>query len=128
MVLAATDPANPYGAALGWPEGHARLARAPGASVVLHRGELLGYLSRGGETLVTFAPGDAAARAARFTVLAEALAVDARGARGARHLTRVDGVDASRSPAAPHLVEAGFVASGASLTLRREGSFSRRRR
>ncbi len=128
MVLAATDPANPYGAALGWPEGHARLARAPGASVVLHRGELLGYLSRGGETLVTFAPGDAAARAARFTVLAEALAVDARGARGVRHLTRVDGVDASRSPAAPHLVEAGFVASGASLTLRREGSFSRRRR
>lgn len=45
QLLAATDPANPYGAAPPWPAGDARQQRAPGALVVLHQGRLLGYLS-----------------------------------------------------------------------------------
>jgi len=54
VVLAAVDPAQPYGAALPWPETPGRPARAVGAYVVLNRGRPLVYLERGGKSLVTF--------------------------------------------------------------------------
>jgi ATP-dependent Lhr-like helicase len=54
LVLAATDPAQPYGAALPWPESEGRLARAAGAYVVLVGGECAAYLERGGKSLITF--------------------------------------------------------------------------
>jgi ATP-dependent Lhr-like helicase len=54
VVLAATDPAQPYGAALPWPESEGRPARAAGAHVVLIDGELAAYLERGGHSLATF--------------------------------------------------------------------------
>jgi ATP-dependent Lhr-like helicase len=56
LVLSATDPAQPYGAALSWPEpaGGGRPARAAGALVVLQQGELVAWLDRGGHHLVTF--------------------------------------------------------------------------
>ncbi|MDY6049287.1 MAG: ATP-dependent helicase [Corynebacterium sp.] len=57
-VLAATDPANPYGAALPWPEGM-RVARTAGSLVIIDDGELLAHLTRGGKSL-TLAPGHAA--------------------------------------------------------------------
>jgi ATP-dependent Lhr-like helicase len=53
-VLAATDPAQPYGAALPWPESAGRPARAAGAHVVLIDGALGAYLERGAHSLVTF--------------------------------------------------------------------------
>ena len=55
VVLAACDPANPYGAALPWPEreGH-RPGRKAGALVVLVGGELIFYVERGGKTLLSF--------------------------------------------------------------------------
>jgi ATP-dependent Lhr-like helicase len=53
-VLAATDPAQPYGAALPWPDNDGRPARAAGAHVVLLDGELAAYLERGGHSVVTF--------------------------------------------------------------------------
>ncbi|HEY7439591.1 MAG TPA: DEAD/DEAH box helicase [Acidimicrobiia bacterium] len=58
LVLAATDPAQPYGAALPWPEvdeGAGRPSRAAGSFVVLHAGDLVAYLERGGRKLTTFA-------------------------------------------------------------------------
>ncbi len=60
-VLAAMDPANPYGAALPWPwpdDGRdgARPQRAAGAQVILHDGNLLGYLGRTEKDLLTFLP------------------------------------------------------------------------
>jgi len=51
-VLAAADPANPYGAALPWPETGP--SRAAGALVVLADGVLLAHLTRGGRTLTVF--------------------------------------------------------------------------
>jgi len=54
VVLAAVDPAQPYGAALPWPDTPGRPARAVGAYVVLHRGQPIVYLERGGKSLVTF--------------------------------------------------------------------------
>ena len=53
-VLAATDPAQPYGAALPWPESSGRPARAAGAHVVLVDGALAAYLERGSHSVVTF--------------------------------------------------------------------------
>ncbi len=57
VVLAATDPANPFGAALAWPPsaetGH-RPGRKAGAVVVLVDGSLAAYLERGGRSLITF--------------------------------------------------------------------------
>jgi ATP-dependent Lhr-like helicase len=52
LVLAATDPAQPYGAALPWPKRErARPARSPGASVVLAGAEPVLYLERSGKAL-----------------------------------------------------------------------------
>ena len=55
LILAACDPANPYGAALPWPdrEGH-RPGRKAGALVALVNGRLVLYVERGGRTLLSF--------------------------------------------------------------------------
>jgi ATP-dependent helicase Lhr and Lhr-like helicase len=52
--LAATDPAQPYGAALPWPDTAGRPARAAGAFVVLVDGVPAAILDRGGRSLTTF--------------------------------------------------------------------------
>lgn len=63
-LLAATDPANPYGAALPWPTPvpwdsnrtpvKHKPGRKAGAVVILVDGELTLYLERGGKTLLPF--------------------------------------------------------------------------
>jgi ATP-dependent Lhr-like helicase len=57
VVLAATDPAQPFGAALPWPDTDGRPQWAAGALVVLAAGEALAYLERGAHTLVRFPAG-----------------------------------------------------------------------
>ena len=55
LVLAATDPANPYGAALPWPQARPsgrRPARTPGAYVLLRDGEPIVYVERGGKGIL----------------------------------------------------------------------------
>ena len=66
LVLAACDPANPYGAALPWPEreGH-RPGRKAGALVVLVDGALVFYVERGGKTLLSFTEDPVAAQPGR---------------------------------------------------------------
>ena len=54
MILAATDPAQPYGAALAWPENSGRPARSAGALVVLAGGSPLAWYDRRGHHLVLF--------------------------------------------------------------------------
>lgn len=54
VVLSAADPAQPYGAALPWPDTEGRPSRSVGAYVVLHAGHPVVYLERGGRSLVTF--------------------------------------------------------------------------
>ncbi|MEZ5412294.1 MAG: DEAD/DEAH box helicase [Acidimicrobiales bacterium] len=54
LVLAACDPAQPYGAALPWPDNPGRPSRAAGAQVVLRHGRPLAYLERGGHSLTLF--------------------------------------------------------------------------
>ena len=54
IVLASTDPAQPYGAALLWPETSGRPARSASSLVVLRAGEPLVWFDRRGHHLVTF--------------------------------------------------------------------------
>jgi ATP-dependent Lhr-like helicase len=54
VVLAATDPAQPFGAAIPWPESEGRPARAAGALVVLGGGTALAYLERGAHKVLRF--------------------------------------------------------------------------
>ncbi|HWT85074.1 MAG TPA: DEAD/DEAH box helicase, partial [Myxococcales bacterium] len=111
QVLAATDPANPYGATLPWPrvDGEGRAQRAAGAQVVLHDGELAGWLGRGEHNLQTFLPDEEPARSRAGRALAHALAAQVdEGRRKAFLIARVDGEDVNASPLAPALREAGF--------------------
>ena len=128
VVLAAADPANPYGAALPWPasggEGAApaaRPGRKAGALVVLVDGDLAWFLERGGRSLLTFTDDPAAHHAA-----AMALADLVASRRVASILVeRIDGVPALQpraggpeSAALTGLIEAGFARTPRGMRLR----------
>ena len=112
FVLAATDPANPYGAAVAWPEGEgARPQRAAGAQVILHDGRLVAWLSRADRNVMTFLPESEPDRSEAAAAIASALAsLVASGRRNVLLVSRVDGNDPALSPLARYLGEAGFLA------------------
>ncbi|HVE68995.1 MAG TPA: DEAD/DEAH box helicase, partial [Solirubrobacteraceae bacterium] len=117
LVIAAIDPAQPYGAALPWPkrDGEARRPqRVAGAHVVLAGAEPVLYVERSGKGALTFAePGDPRMRSAF-----EALADQVRAGRVKRvALERVDGKPVLESPYGELLVELGFRQSPRALTL-----------
>jgi ATP-dependent Lhr-like helicase len=116
LVLAAADPAQPYGAALPWPRrAGARAARVAGAYVVLLAGEAVLFVERGGRTLVPL-------REPQDDWLREALAALARWVRAghARRLAveRFDGTPVVESDVMTLLVETGFVAGPRRAVLR----------
>ena len=128
VALAATDPANPYGAALPWPErvaddatpgtGH-RPGRKAGALVVLVDGDLGVYVERGGRTLLTFTD-DVEALSPAMAALATAVR---QGALGRLTVEKADGETilgtGERSSALRRALEdAGFVATPRGLRLR----------
>jgi ATP-dependent helicase Lhr and Lhr-like helicase len=120
LVLAATDPAQPYGAALPWPKGPehgrpGRLARVPGAAVVLVGAEPVLYLERGGRGLRAFAGPEEE----RVGVALAALAEHARAGRlGLRlALERVDGEPLLGTLWEAALERVGFHAGPRRLTL-----------
>jgi len=120
VVLAAADPANPYGAALPWPQSpRARLARAAGSHVVLVDGALAAFLPRGERDLATFLPPDEPGRSAVARAVAGALA---RWTRATGRLgvgwDSVDETPVRESPLAPFLAEVGFVPSGGGVRMR----------
>lgn len=121
VVLAATDPANVYGAALAWPptrgDGGHRPARRAGALVVLHGGRLLAYAERGARTLLTFTDDD---EDARTIGVALARAVSSGGLGGITIAT-VDGtaILGSGSGLESALLATGFHPTPRGLRLRR---------
>lgn len=118
-VLAATDPANPYGATLPWPKEGERLARVAGAHVVLVDGRLAVYLSRDERELRPFLPEAEPARSIIGRAAGSALATWAfRTGRAGFGWSADEAVPASRGPMARFLVEAGFQPFGAGFRLR----------
>ena len=114
VVLAATDPANPWGALLPWPAAAGRSPqRAPGARVLLDEGRLLGWLARGNHHVTTFATArlvDDAEALKQARLLARTLAELAQRENRPFLLATVDGDPAPESPLAPYLAEVGFLA------------------
>jgi ATP-dependent Lhr-like helicase len=137
VVLAATDPANVYGAALPWPErstggddeavdvgegtgsgrrttGH-RAGRKAGALVVLVDGDLVLYVERGGKTLLSWTEDEQVLKEAA-TALSSAVAA---GALGRMVVQKADGASVHEStPLSAALQAAGFAATPRGLRLR----------
>jgi ATP-dependent Lhr-like helicase len=119
VVLAAVDPAQPYGAALPWPDrgdGDAsrRPARAAGAYVVLSGGDPILYLERSGRALQTLVQADDARLAPALEALVERVRA---GAIKRLALEKVDGEPAMTSALGPALVALGFQEGPRRLTL-----------
>jgi ATP-dependent Lhr-like helicase len=119
-LLAAADPASPYGAALPWPRrgetDRRPLQRAAGAYVVLVDGVAALYLERGGSTLQTLAPADEPSIAATGMRALGTLVTTGR----TRELVirKVDGLPVGESPFRDQLLAAGFSAGYRGLTIR----------
>ena len=128
VVLAATDPANPYGTMLKWPiptDTDAAAGRGPtrtvGSTVVLVNGMLAGYIARGGRQLAVFLPEDEPTRTIVSRALAVRLAAVARGEEGRAGLliSEINGLPAADHPISPFLIEAGFNPSAMGFQMRR---------
>ena len=124
VYLAATDPANPYGAILRWParepDGPGGTAsttpgrgptRSVGAGVILVDGRLAAYVGRADRQFLTYLPEDEPARGATARGVAHVLFRLATGGseRDGMIIGELDGIEAGQHPLAPFLLEAGFV-------------------
>ncbi|MGC4080930.1 MAG: hypothetical protein QM736_02110 [Vicinamibacterales bacterium] len=139
VLMAATDPANPYGAALRFPaapdqpalglpqrssasEAERRTGRGAtrtvGASVILVDGALAGYLARGDRQLLAWIPEAEPQRSHTARAVARVLAERARSGgdtpRGML-IEELNGVPASLHPLAPFFIEQGFTAGAMGL-------------
>ena len=116
LVLAAADPAQPYGAALPWPKrAGARAARVAGAHVVLLGGEAALFVERGGRSLVPLRePEEEWLRVA----LAALVAHVKRGGAKRLAVERFDGEPVAETMVMPLLVDAGFLAGPRRAVLR----------
>jgi ATP-dependent Lhr-like helicase len=137
VVLSATDPASPYGAAIKFSafadasapasvdkpaESAAKPGRGPtrtvGATAILVDGALAGYLARGDRMLLTFLPEAEPQRSRTAKALAHALRERSRMPVGEDLAPRgmlieeIDGIPPSAHPIAPFLARVGFL-SGA---------------
>ena len=129
VMLAATDPANPYGALLRWPpapEEGSSLTRSVGARVVLVDGALAAYIRRGNPNLQILLPEEEPQRSQTARALAEFLVQhvqrgnnpEGRG-RTSMLITHVNGVPVAEHPLARFLLDAGFQAAPLGFNVRR---------
>ena len=118
-MLAATDPANPYGSIIKWPESIFALTRSVGANVIVVDGALAAYIGRGEKQITTFLPEEEPTRTNVAREIAKAMSsMVHRGMRRALLISEVDGQPVAKSAIAPMLVEAGFTPSSMGYQLR----------
>jgi ATP-dependent helicase Lhr and Lhr-like helicase len=115
QVLAATDPANPYGAALPWPKPPSgrRPARAPGAYALLRDGEPLVYVERGGRSILRLVELSDADLAMAMQALADAVSSGRLPKLG---VEKLDGEPVIGSGHEEALLSAGFSRGPRKLT------------
>jgi ATP-dependent Lhr-like helicase len=119
VMIAATDPANPYGSIVKWPESRMALTRSVGASAIIVNGALAAYVGRGEKQIATFLPEDEPARSVAARAVANALASLVRnGVRRALLIAEIDDAPVAKSPLAPMLAEAGFTPSAMGYQMR----------
>ncbi len=129
LQLAATDPANPYGALMRWPaapDAGSSLTRSVGARVILCDGALVAYLRRGNPNLQVFLPEEEPQRSQVARSLAEFLVGRVQGERGDDDAGRagmliatVNGIAVAESVMARALLDAGFAAGAMGFNVRR---------
>ena len=130
VMLAATDPANPYGSLLRWPaapEEGSSLTRSVGARVVLVDGALTSYLRRGNPGIQVMLPEEEPARSQAARALAEFFVmsvqreggIDESRGRSGMLITTVNGVAAAEHPLSRYLLDAGFQAAPMGFNVRR---------
>jgi ATP-dependent Lhr-like helicase len=128
LLLAATDPVQPFGALLPWPEPtapNARPRRSAGASVVIANGELLAWLDRSARKLFSFGTQETTEAEAQQRVASALRGLFRDRARGVIRLDEIDAVPAARSPWREALIAAGFRAGFKGLELDRSEPLSR---
>jgi ATP-dependent Lhr-like helicase len=115
QLLAAGDPANPYGATLPWPKPPSgrRPARAPGAYLLLRDGEPIVYIERGGRSLLRLGELDDADLAGAMQALAEAVSAGRLPKLG---IEKLDGEPVIGSGHEEALLSAGFSRGPRKLT------------
>ncbi|HEV2709585.1 MAG TPA: crosslink repair DNA glycosylase YcaQ family protein [Edaphobacter sp.] len=127
LQLAATDPANPYGALLRWPappDAGSSLTRSVGAHVILCDGELVAYLRRGNPNVQIFLPEEEPHRSHVMRNLAEFLvkrvqALEDESSRAGMLIAMVNGIAVAEHPMARALLDAGFSAGAMGFNVRR---------
>ena len=136
LIIAATDPANPYGAAVPWPvrrgedgandeptgdgESPPRPQRAAGAHVILHNGALVAWIAKSERNLLTFLPETEPERTHAAEAIAHSLAdLVASGQRRAFFVTSIDSDSPAKSDLTRYLQDAGFVQTSRGLLKRR---------
>ena len=106
VVLATTDPAQPYGAALGWPDSPGRPARTAGAHMVLADGLPLVILERGGRSLTTFEGAES-----NDAWIEAIIGLVKDGRLRKLEIAKVDGTAVRETPWAARLESAGFTSA-----------------
>jgi ATP-dependent helicase Lhr and Lhr-like helicase len=127
MQLAATDPANPYGALMRWPaapDAGSSLTRSVGARVILCDGALVAYLRRGNPNLQMFLPEEEPQRSQVARSVAEFLvgrvqSLEDVSGRGGMLIATVNGVAVAEHWIARYLLDAGFAAGAMGFNVRR---------
>jgi ATP-dependent Lhr-like helicase len=127
--LAASDPANPYGALLPWPRSDAAssaahgMARVSGASVVLVNGSLAAYLRRKNSSLRVWLPEDEPDRSRYARALARKLAevaLERQTLRTGLLIGEINDQQATAHFLAPFLEDSGFIATALGFQMRRQ--------
>jgi ATP-dependent Lhr-like helicase len=129
VTLAATDPANPYGAILKWPDTDTPLdagsrgpTRSVGASVVLVNGALSAYMGRQGRSMLSYVPSAEPDRSGIGRAVAAALsdlAVASERVGAGLLIGEINGRPSANHPLTGFLLAAGFVASALGLRVPR---------
>jgi ATP-dependent Lhr-like helicase len=128
LQLAATDPANPYGALLRWPaapDATSTLTRSVGARVILCDGALAAYLRRGNPNVQVFLPEEEPSRSHVATALAQFFVTrvqernDDGDTRAGMLIATINGVPVAEHPMAKFLLNAGFAAAPMGFNVRR---------
>ncbi len=125
VTLAATDPANPYGALVEWPlwtgAPALRASRVAGARVVLVDGHATAWIARGDRQILVAAPDEEPERGRRCRALARELARVAHASAAERHgwlIAEINGAPAAASPLAAYFADVGFTVTSGGLQLR----------
>ena len=116
VIVAATDPANPYGMSLPWPMP--QLTRVVGAFVILVDGEMTAYLARGLRELTVHVPDDEPFRSRRAKAGAEELVRYGRSGSPV-FVTTINDQPANSHPYAAYLEAAGFIRGTLGMNLPR---------